>query len=1258
MKQKKLQSIFQKNKHLLITLAILFVYSTAISFATPPSSPYTAGETLDPSCAPGDTNCSVSFSSTLYTDGTTILGSGTVDDPLSAIGLGDGSDTSVLAALVATTTTLPGFPTYNNGSSGVGATLTRSTNGTLGTIDGVSSFSTGDRILVKNQSTTLQNGIYEITQLGSGSTPYILTRTTDSDESSELDSQIVSVAQGTNNKKKLWAQQTDMPTVGTNAVTYANTTGVYTTQQGTGTQVSGQIPFWTGKARQLSRGTSDFTFDPTNIVFKVGSLLTSPNETYLSLNDTTQTFQVQTSSAGNGGEIKLGDYDYELNHTYFYLNDSGLTDNIRLNAQGPIQLGDIEQTQWGTKLVVNDFTQSIYTSSNASVGIGTDTPSSKLDVAGTITGQGLYINNSTVDGGVITDFESGVVSFLASDPSSNFSNVSLLQDSGTKIYSKWQVYSASGDHSFNFLPFAQTGTHYVSGVALGNDWANSTTYISFGGTDVGEGATDPADSYGFRDNDGVLQFKNSGGGWANIEVALHHVGTSYVCDSCGPGGNGTSEGSTSNLYNVFLGQDAGTANTTGENNVFIGWLSGGLNDTGFFNTFVGGGGVGSLNTSGSSNSFFGLCAGCENSTGSSNSFFGANAGIESTTGSFNIAFGSSAYDDGTNPHTGSGNIVIGNYIDVVDPTADQQLNIGGLIFGTGVYLPVGNAFSSGPTASGKIGIGLTDPQNRLEVAESLLGGGASGYSGLRLRNLVNTSTSLGSASKFLSVDASGDVGLYSAAISYLGTSYIGKNSGAGSNGTSEGTSSNLYNIFVGDSVGGNNTTGSYNTALGTQAFLINTTGADNIAIGTNALQNSTTGSTNVAIGAAALLLNDTGANNIGIGQSALENNLSGVYNIAIGDSAGDNATGSYNIAIGRNVNVPTAAGNQQLNVANVLFGTGIYNGGSFSSTPVSGGKIGILNNAPAYTLHVGTSAISGIVARFENSTGTCDINPTSALLSCSSDQNLKKNIESLETTDIVSEHTDEAGTTTTQLNTDSILSKVLTLRPVTYNWNTEGDSDPKHTGFIAQEVESIFPDLVTTDQTTGLKSLNYIGFIPYTIQAIEEMNITLESVPTFTDQTFAENVKTFLTAIGTEGKGVLSKLFAKEVHTEELCVGSEDDEVCVTKDELQNILNGSTNTIIVTPPASTEEGGNTPDTPTDQSEDTPSPEPEESTSTDQEVTPTPEATETIQETTQEAPQESQEPAPAVQSDTASDGASDTKEPEQPETSDSTPEVTP
>lgn len=80
-----------------------------------------------------------------------------------------------------TTGALPAV-TYNNGASGVGATLTANANGALPAQDGITLL-VGDRLLVKNQGAALQNGIYVVTAVGDGSNPFILTRATDQDGS-------------------------------------------------------------------------------------------------------------------------------------------------------------------------------------------------------------------------------------------------------------------------------------------------------------------------------------------------------------------------------------------------------------------------------------------------------------------------------------------------------------------------------------------------------------------------------------------------------------------------------------------------------------------------------------------------------------------------------------------------------------------------------------------------------------------------------------------------------------------------------------------------------------------------------------------------------------------------------------------------------------------------------------------------------------------------------------------------------------------
>jgi len=88
----------------------------------------------------------------------------------------------VVHAAVRAATTANLATIYNNGSSGVGATLTADTNRAFTTLDGVTGWSLGQRVLVKNQTLDYENGAYTITDLGStGVSPWVLTRATDFD---------------------------------------------------------------------------------------------------------------------------------------------------------------------------------------------------------------------------------------------------------------------------------------------------------------------------------------------------------------------------------------------------------------------------------------------------------------------------------------------------------------------------------------------------------------------------------------------------------------------------------------------------------------------------------------------------------------------------------------------------------------------------------------------------------------------------------------------------------------------------------------------------------------------------------------------------------------------------------------------------------------------------------------------------------------------------------------------------------------------
>ena len=141
--------------------------------------------------------------------------------------------------------------TYSNGTAGVGATLTASSNGAL-SVDGATP-SVADRILVKDQSTAAENGIYVVTTVGDGWTAFVLTRATPEDQPAELTGgAFVFVESGSANGNNGYVfTHTGAPTFGTTALDVSQFSG------------AGQIN--AGAALSKSGNTMDVEVDNSSI---------------------------------------------------------------------------------------------------------------------------------------------------------------------------------------------------------------------------------------------------------------------------------------------------------------------------------------------------------------------------------------------------------------------------------------------------------------------------------------------------------------------------------------------------------------------------------------------------------------------------------------------------------------------------------------------------------------------------------------------------------------------------------------------------------------------------------------------------------------------------------------------------------------------------------------------------------------------------------------------------------------------------------
>ena len=135
--------------------------------------------------------------------------------------------------------------TYNNGTAGVGATLTNAGTLTAFTPDGVVA-QVGDRVLIYNQTNAAQNGVYTVTTVGSGSVAWVLTRATDADSYGLKDPNALGegdaffISAGNTGAGETYVCNTSGTiTFGTTAITFAQVSDATLYTAGTGLTLSG-----------------------------------------------------------------------------------------------------------------------------------------------------------------------------------------------------------------------------------------------------------------------------------------------------------------------------------------------------------------------------------------------------------------------------------------------------------------------------------------------------------------------------------------------------------------------------------------------------------------------------------------------------------------------------------------------------------------------------------------------------------------------------------------------------------------------------------------------------------------------------------------------------------------------------------------------------------------------------------------------------------------------------------------------------------
>jgi hypothetical protein len=305
------------------------------------------------------------------------------------------------------------------------------------------------------------------------------------------------------------------------------------------------------------------------------------------------------------------------------------------------------------------------------------------------------------------------------------------------------------------------------------------------------------------------------------------------------------------------------------------------------------------------------------------------------------------------------------------------------------------------TTTGKIGIGSTTPYSKLSIDASgadtnpfsIKTNGSAG-------NYISTNSAIfmydASGAETLRIYASDpDDNNYNSANLYIGYK-------AGLSHPTDNVSAGYSNTGIGYKSLYSYTGLGFNTAIGAYSLVNTTTGAENTAIGTYSLYENITGYDNVAVGSLSLNFNRSATSSTAVGSRAgyglsSYSNQGGVYlgfrsgysagnssdyntligyqsgygittgknNIVLGTATSSTAianltTGSQNIMIGNNISFPSATASGQLNIGNIIYGTGVTGTGS----TISNAKIGIGTTSPLTRFHVTSGASATTTVSF------------------------------------------------------------------------------------------------------------------------------------------------------------------------------------------------------------------------------------------------------------------------------------------------------
>lgn len=440
----------------------------------------------------------------------------------------------------------------------------------------------------------------------------------------------------------------------------------------------------------------------------------------------------------------------------------------------------------------------------------------------------------------------------------------------------------------------------------------------------------------------------------------------------------------------------------------------------------------------SSNVMLGSDAG-KNLTGGNNVAIGQNSLTNTTTGVSNTSIGTDALKNNT---VGYSNIAIG-----VSALLNNVANNGSTAIGLAAMANADNRAVDGEftynTAIGMYSLfGSITPANNtgyfntaigaLSIKENSSGAfnSALGYGSLYNNTEGNFNVALGMSTLFSNKANSRSTAIGYYSMFWADNRTIGRNT---------------YNTAVGfqalkGSIITANNTGQYNTAIGDEAMLGNSGGSHNSVLGVSVLKANLTGNNNAAVGKEGLYSNETGSDNTVLGYQAGYTNVSGSRNVFIGFKAG------YNHDADDMLVIENSDGNRALIR------------GDFAND-----KVGINRVKNDLDARTETFQVNGDAFKFAG-TGNWVI---------PSDRRLKENI--------------------VYLSSEQMLDKVLKMKGVTYNWIDKTRGADTIYGFIAQDLQQIFPENIKTDKE-GFLSASYGAYDPMIIESIKALNQKIENL--------------------------------------------------------------------------------------------------------------------------------------------------------------------